>query len=301
MPSSPFVSLTKVNSSRNFEQWRILYTLVKMIYMKKNLILYLFLLLVISNSCTKNDNPTQIAGKVKSYSFTLDTSSPSYFLTTFNYDNNGRVMNVISTNASGRQVGKTTYSYTSSRIVIEGLDSSNQVQTRQVYVLNTIGLVDSVLSYSSPSNMDSISVTTYTYNSNNEAIKSKNYTLYSNGQTSQNWSEGNYTYSNGNMVKYIYSNSNQQIGIIVNYEHYTTINNLTPEAFGLPYSLNQSTNLIKRAVGSQPQQPSFFSNSDYTYTFDGNGRVSSQTTNSTQSNLPDPPSNHTITIYYTYY
>lgn len=268
--------------------------------MKKNLILYLFLLLVISNSCTKNDNPTQIAGKVKSYSFTLDTSSPGYFLTTFNYDNNGRVMNVISTNASGRQYGKTTYSYTSSNIIIESMDSSNQINARSIYVLNTIGLVDSVLSYSSPSNMDSISVTTYTYNSNNEAIKAKYYTLYSNGQINPNWSEYNYTYSNGNLVKLIALNNNQQIAII-NYEHYNTINNLTPEAFGLPYSLNQSTNLIKRAVGSQPQQPSFFSNSDYTYTFDGNGRVSSQTTNSTQSNLPDPPSNHTITIYYTYY
>ncbi len=269
--------------------------------MKRDITFCLFLLSVLFNSCTKNDNPTQIAGKVKSYSLTLDTSAPGYFLATFNYDNNGRVMNIISTNSSGQQVGKTTYSYTSSNIIIENLNSSNQVLTRQIYSLNATGLVDSVLTYSPPSNMDSIPVTTYTYNTNNVAIQSKLFTLYSNGQINPNWSSYTYSYTNGNLIQTIGQNSNGQQSLIINYEHLPTISNLTPEAYGLPYSLNQSTNLIKRANSTNAQDPNWYSISDYTYTFDGNGRVSSQTIISTVTNFPNPNSTTSNSIYYNYY
>lgn len=215
------------------------------------------------SSCTKNDNPTPISGKVKTVKTSWTNSSGfNSFIYNYNYNNNGTI-NYISIMPGHI---KLAYAYTSNKVTSTIYDSLNIPGNYDEYFLGSNGLVDSISYHHLP--QDSLSAQKFVYNSNNEPIQITTY----NGLRPPLFTFN--TYNNGNLIKHAVSSSQY----FYSYEYYPTVSNLTPEAYGIPYSLHQSTNLQKtvRLVNSTNPSDTQITSS-FTYTFDSNNRVITST------------------------
>lgn len=235
---------------------------------------YYFLIvssLLIVNSCSKNDNPTSISNKIKSYWF-----ENSSFITTLNFDNSGRITNTVNTsNLDNHLITKNTWRFSSNIITVESFDSVNNKLTEIQYTLNLSGLVENINYSYAP--FDSIYTTKVDYDPSNNPIRTTAYKGYATGQQPSilELNHIEYLWLGSNLIT-AKSYKNNILQSTLTYEYYPTSSNLTPEAYGLPYSLLQSKDLVKRTTSSTPSN-SNVGITNYTYTFDTNNRVTSQT------------------------
>lgn len=246
-----------------------------------------FIVLSFLLSCQKNDNPTNISGKVKKISFVVTPSSGTGS-TEYSYNSNGTLNQVINTGLLG--YSKSIYTYSSSKIVVSTYNNLNTETIHYEFLLASNGLVDSSFSYFVPPN--TVNSTKYIYNSNSEAIQQKNYSFPYGGIPSSPSEIVNCTYSNGNMTSKSHST-----GFNYTYTYYSTVSNLTPEAYGLPYKLFQNTNLLKTTLSTDLSNPGNVTTYDDTYTFDSNSRVDTKT----EKHLYNGTLVQEIVYTYTYY
>lgn len=268
-----------------------IFTQINLLLMRINSLVCMAIFLLAS--CSKNDNPTTISGKIKTTSNNSNVSAPGYSITNHNYDNNGRLLNTTTTNNAGQIVSKTQATYSSNNILIESFNATTRLGYQE-YILNSIGLVDTLkISYAPFDTI--IDCSKVIYNSANVPLTLKKLAPYPiTGQpVNVEKSRIEYTYSGGNIITQKVFNSNQ-LESVHNIEYYDTANNLSPDAFGLPYMLNNNANLIKKesAFNISTSDSSIV---EYTYTFDSNNRVISQTQTVTLGG------SGSYTTYYTYY
>lgn len=238
--------------------------------MRNKLLLSLscFVVIALFYSCTKNDNPTPINGKkIK----TIKTISGSdIFYTNYFYNSDGTLNYFEIRNSNS--YSKTTYTYNTNKIISKTFDSLNVLIAYGESLLRSDGLIDSSLSYfvSNIGPLDSISTNKFIYNSSNEPVQIKYYKAPFSGSPGIIDLILNNTFSNGNLVKQ--TNSGSQYFYI--YEYYNTVSNLTPEAYGLPYNLLQSINLVKTIKQVNSLNPSDIQiYSTHVYSYDSDNRV----------------------------
>ncbi len=219
-------------------------------------------------SCTKNDNPTPINGKKIKTIKTISGSDSFYSNYFYNSDGTLNYYESIFPNS----YSKTTYTYNTNKIIANTYNSSNVLAIYGESLLRSDGLIDSAVSYFVPP--DSIYTNKYIYNSSNEPVQIKYYKAPFGGSPGILEFIQNNTFSNGNLVKQVSSQSQY----FYSYEYYNTVSNLTPEAYGLPYNLLQSTNLLKTIKLVNSLNPSDIQiYSTHIYSFDSDNRVVTDT------------------------
>lgn len=239
---------------------------IKSLYFPISFILVLF-------SCTKNDNPTPIYGsKIKTIKTVISGSNQGTFYNNYFYNNDGTIDYTTVSFSNNNYISKTTYTYSTNKIIIKNFDTLNVLREYGEFLLRTDGLVDSSFTYFIPP--DSVFSYKYIYNANNEPIQIKTYVYpYGSFPSSIPKIITNWTFSNGNLItaSYFIQLTGELRNVI--YEYYNTVSNLTPEAYGMPYNLIQSINLVKTVKST-----SDLSMDTHTYTFDGNNRVATDLT-----------------------
>ncbi len=245
-------------------------------------------------SCTKDPTGTPInpSGQIHSITYTGNSPSAVYDINEFYYNSDGTInyftLRGINSSAYSQ---KGVYSYTSNLVTQTSYDSLNVALSEYKYYLRANGLVDSIVSSSIP--VDSVLVSQYFYNSNNILTEAQLHN-YLPGGSSGPLSSLLYTFVNGNLTRVDVPPTNKYLA----YEYYDTVSNLTPHAYGLSYSLNQSSNLLKKQSFNDTGNPAD-TKTEFTheYTFDSNNRVSTQTIHSYENSVA---TGEYVTLTYTY-
>jgi hypothetical protein len=204
--------------------------------------------------------PTNGAHKVKTYTEDVTYGGGQHVKETFNltYDNNDRLLSLISTTVLGN---KLVYQYNTDNTYTMDIYVANVLSIHELFYLNTIPLVDSIVQY------DAVGKDTttekYIYNSSKQLVTLKEY-RYSKTTGATLLAQTNSTYDNsGNLIK------EASTGYTATYDYYPDlVNNFS---VGLIYYY-QSKNLVKTTTENSGSTVTI----NHTYTFDSSNRLLSE-------------------------
>lgn len=232
---------------------------LKLTIVRKKILLFALISSTLFLSCKKEtSNSPDPASRVKTYTEEY-TSGSTHVTGTFNlnYDNDGRLISMISTSSQGDRF---QYNYLNGGATVD-IFNSNTLSVHEKFLLNSDSKLDSTFQYN-----DTQDTTTekYIYNSNKQLIKMINY-VYSGGSSAVD-DVTTYTYdASGDAVK------EQDYYSQTTCEYYTDLSNSL--SLGLDFLPFNSKKLVKTTTISDGYSTQVL---NHTYTFDSDKRLTGE-------------------------
>ena len=261
----------------------------------KSLTIFAFLsLIILLCSCKKNnDNQTPVnpaSSLVKSMIFT-DTTGKYISSMSFQYDSQGKIIQMIFDNPPNIDSLRYEYEYYSSMVIGKIFYPNNDKYGKTIYYLNSDGLATSETDLGYNQNGDSTvgQAVTYKYNADGYMVENKSY-LYGDTVT---WISYKWQIMNGNNASMTLALSAWGGGSVTeNYEYIpNSVNTLGNANSGKMFLGKSNANLIKSSVTNNTTPKS----GTYSYTFDSMNRVIQEFIRG------DGLTTNTVNLTYTYY
>jgi hypothetical protein len=258
--------------------------------MKQNFLLVAVTILgILFSSCQKEDSDDQNSGSgnnngdlVKTYTEAISSPSIKSSITyNLSYDNNGRIISMISASSPGN---KFVFSYPSNTTHSMDIYANGAITIHEDFFLNANFFVDSTFQYN-----DTQDTTTekYTYNINKQVTQIKEYE-YSKRTGSILSNTTKYSYdADGNITRQEDTDKN-----VHTFEYYSNLSYVQPLIMGTPTLVsNKKANLVKKHTFTS--NGFTVASAQLTYTFDNKDRISTE-----KATLAD---GSTVTKTYTYF
>lgn len=258
----------------------------------RRIILLSFLNILFICACKKSDtqnSSNNLTGKIKTITYTTDFTPTNTSSVYYYYNTDGTLNNTkISDGISFIKKDSFSYNYFSNKTIINTYDALGYQTYKKEIFFDALNRVDSFATLYIPSN--TVGSTKVIYNANSEPIKTISYNNFVNGTiptTPTNIYV--YEYNNGNMVKreQIPTTPNTTFQSYFIYEYYSDVSNLTPDIFGDPLNLIYNLNLVKSEISVTYTPGNSVLDNSWSYTFDSNNRVLTETLNSISNGIPD--------------
>ena len=238
----------------------------------KSIIALLFLpLIILVCSCKKNNENQAPAGPATSYIKSMiftDTTGKYIASMSFQFNSQGKVLQMIDDNPPSRDSLIHKYEYYSSMVVEKIFYANNTKYGRNIYYLNSDGLAVSVTGIGYNQNGDSSVAQTISYKYSDGYMTEQKTYLY--GDTAV-WTSLNWHTLNGNNTSMSLGFSLWGEGTVTEtYEYYPgSVNTMGNSNSGQSFFGKSNTNLIKSSITDNTTPKT----GNYSYTYDSYNRV----------------------------